>query len=197
MPPMINFYSEQIDSSTELLGEYWKTANGYLYSRTTSFVHVPNHVNTSRTIFPRSRNYACTLKNPCCGGWKIFGGRLLLNNLLGADPGCESEEERESRCKLAAGFGQLKLSRFERTVRKRNPLDIKKWSGLVAWKLAGQKFVKGIANWFLLLSWLQVSEVVLHQERSRSYSSSDNIMLRVWIASKSIVFYVFLHFFLL
>jgi hypothetical protein len=68
MPPMINFYSEQIDSSTELPGEYWKTANGYLYSRTTSFVHVPNHVNNSRTIFPRSRNYACTLKNPCCRG---------------------------------------------------------------------------------------------------------------------------------
>jgi hypothetical protein len=41
MPPMINFYSEQIDSSTELPGEYWKTANGYLFSRTTSFVHVP------------------------------------------------------------------------------------------------------------------------------------------------------------
>jgi hypothetical protein len=25
-----------------------------------------------------------TLKNPCCGGWKISWGRLLLNNLLGS-----------------------------------------------------------------------------------------------------------------
>ncbi len=34
-------------------------------------------------IFPRSCNWACTLKNPCCGGWKISVGRLLLINLLG------------------------------------------------------------------------------------------------------------------
>ena len=33
-------------------------------------------------IFPRSCNWACTLRNPCCGGWKISVGRLLLNNLL-------------------------------------------------------------------------------------------------------------------
>jgi hypothetical protein len=31
MPPMINFYSEQIDSSTELLGEPSITATGYIY----------------------------------------------------------------------------------------------------------------------------------------------------------------------
>ncbi len=37
----------------------------------------------SRKIFPRSCNWACTLKNPCCGGWQISWGRLLLNNLLG------------------------------------------------------------------------------------------------------------------
>ncbi len=34
-------------------------------------------------IFPRSCNWACTLMNPCCGGWKISVGRLLLINLLG------------------------------------------------------------------------------------------------------------------
>ncbi len=36
----------------------------------------------SRKIFPRSCNWACTLKNPRCGGWKISWGRLLLNILL-------------------------------------------------------------------------------------------------------------------
>ncbi len=36
-------------------------------------------------IFPRSCNWACTLKNPCCGGWKISVGRLLLINLLGSE----------------------------------------------------------------------------------------------------------------
>jgi hypothetical protein len=62
MPPMISFYSEQIDSSTQ---EYLRKQPMATYmafsSRTTSLVHVPNHVNNSRTIFPRSRNYACTL----------------------------------------------------------------------------------------------------------------------------------------
>ncbi len=33
-------------------------------------------------IFPRSCNWTCTLKNPCCGGWKISVWRLLLINLL-------------------------------------------------------------------------------------------------------------------
>ncbi len=28
----------------------------------------------SQTIFPRSCNWPCTLKNPCCGGWKITVG---------------------------------------------------------------------------------------------------------------------------
>jgi hypothetical protein len=32
----------------------------------------------SQNIFPRSCNWACTLKNPCCGGWKISWGRLFL-----------------------------------------------------------------------------------------------------------------------
>jgi hypothetical protein len=36
-------------------------------------------------IFPRSCKWACTLKNPCCGGWKISVGRLLLINLLVCD----------------------------------------------------------------------------------------------------------------
>ncbi len=36
----------------------------------------------SRKFFPRSCNWECTLKNPCCGGWKISGGRLLPNILL-------------------------------------------------------------------------------------------------------------------
>ncbi len=38
-------------------------------------------------IFPRSCNWACTLKNPSCGGWKISVGRLLLNNLLDSTRG--------------------------------------------------------------------------------------------------------------
>jgi hypothetical protein len=42
-------------------------------------------VRNSRKIFPRSCNWACTLRNPCCGGWKISVGRLLLINLLGWD----------------------------------------------------------------------------------------------------------------
>jgi hypothetical protein len=33
--------------------------------------------------FSRICNWACTLKNPCCGGRKISWGRLLLNILLG------------------------------------------------------------------------------------------------------------------
>ncbi len=37
----------------------------------------------SRKIFPRSCKWPCTLKNTCCGGWKISWGRLLLNILLG------------------------------------------------------------------------------------------------------------------
>ncbi len=37
----------------------------------------------SRRIYPRSCNWACTLRNPCCGGWQISWGWLLLNNLLG------------------------------------------------------------------------------------------------------------------
>ncbi len=37
-------------------------------------------------IFPRSCNWACTLRNPCCGGWKISVGRLLLINLSSLAP---------------------------------------------------------------------------------------------------------------
>jgi len=53
------------------------------------FVQNKNYVSyvlriNSRTIFPRSCNWPCTLKNPCVGGWKISVGRMLLINLLGS-----------------------------------------------------------------------------------------------------------------
>ncbi len=35
-----------------------------------------------KKIFPKTCNWACTLKNPCCGGWKISWGRLLLISIL-------------------------------------------------------------------------------------------------------------------
>ncbi len=44
---------------------------------------LPLYGENIRKIFPRSCNWACTLKNPCCRGWKISWGRLLLNILLG------------------------------------------------------------------------------------------------------------------
>jgi hypothetical protein len=40
----------------------------------------------SRRIYPRSCNWACTLRNSCCAGWQISWGWLLLNNLLASDP---------------------------------------------------------------------------------------------------------------
>jgi hypothetical protein len=58
-----------------------------LYTACYQFVQNKNYVSyvlciNSRTIFPRSSNWPCTLKNPCYGGWKISVGRLLLINLL-------------------------------------------------------------------------------------------------------------------
>ncbi len=46
------------------------------------WVYSPRWGVNSWKIFPRSCNWACTLRNPCCGGWKISVGRLLLTNLL-------------------------------------------------------------------------------------------------------------------